>query len=79
MNRIMNRIKIGILGVCAVCLGVSAGSLYLISPPTIVSASSCTATCPDGRTLTCTGDSCGAQDGVGCSETNGGITNYKKC
>jgi hypothetical protein len=78
MNRIMNRIKIGILGVCAVCLGVSAGSLYLLSPPTIVSADTCTALCNDGTSVSCSGD-CTATGGVGCSETKDGITTYKKC
>jgi hypothetical protein len=80
MNRIMNKIRIGIIGVSSVCLGVSAASLYLISPPTIVSASSCTAKCDDGGSVVCDqGTACSANDGVGCTYVKDGETYTKSC
>ncbi len=41
---------------------------------------SCTADCPDGTTVTCTGDPCVAIDGVGCNAaTAGNGRDLKRC
>ncbi len=47
---------------------VAFSTWLLISPPG-VQAATCTASCAGGRSVTCTGDSCTANDGHGCSSS----------
>jgi hypothetical protein len=54
-------------------------TVWLLATPISVYASLCTATCPSG-TVTCSGNSCSAVDGYGCSayDSNGNKIE-KKC
>ncbi len=58
----------------SLCLGLTGLSAYLLVSPQVVKASSCSATCPRAGggnfSVSCSGDSCTAQDGVGCFSSN---------
>jgi hypothetical protein len=66
-----------LLSIC-LCLTVISGWL-LIHPITALALASCVVDCGQGHKHTCTGDSCTATDGVGCTATINGITSEAPC
>jgi hypothetical protein len=64
---ITNTLKVTFL---SLCLGLIGFSGYLIVSPQVVEASNCSATCPiaggGSFSVSCSGSSCTATDGVGC-------------
>ena len=65
--------------VLSVCLSLVVISGWLIINPTIALAASCTASCANGRDVTCNGQTCTAENGVGCTGTINGITSSASC
>ncbi len=65
--------------VVSVCLSLVVISGWLILNPTIALAATCTASCANGRDVSCYGQTCTQQDGVGCTSTINGITTTSSC
>ena len=53
-----------------------AGALLVAFPPTTTKASTCSATCGQGETISVTGSSCSCTDNTGCSWTGNDGKNY---
>ena len=65
--------------VLSICLSLVVISGWLIINPTIALAASCTASCAGGLNVSCYGQTCTAEDGVGCTGTINGITSSASC
>ena len=70
--------KAAIVSTCVLSVTLFVTNLVLLITPVTAYAATCTALCKTGS-VSCTGDSCGAEDLQGCHWVSEGKEYQKKC